>query len=83
MIARAGTIKLPVDMLKSMLGLNDEHKVYSLHRASGRVDGLEMVVEGPLMPEINEGELAPYVELVIKANSETGKPEAVKAKVIE
>lgn len=65
-VKRAGVVKIGPELLAAVLGLDVDHSVYTVLPPSrgSAIDGyVEVVVEGPSMPEARSGQVLQNIDL--------------------
>ena len=78
---KAGRVRIDVKHLHVMLGLPPDHRILSVHQENDFNIGrsfLNVVVEGPSMPEVSEGECAPEVVLTYEQKPGEMRPRLTK-----
>lgn len=60
-----GVLRVGMQFLEQMLHLPEGHRIIAAREADGFTDTIEVLVEGPDLPVVNEGSITPRVNLTV------------------
>lgn len=60
-----GVVRLDMQLLEGLLHLPDGHHIVAARQADGFIDAVDLLVEGPSLPDIAPGQVTPRVQLIV------------------